>query len=216
VTDLYEVPPERLRAWLERWADAHGGGVRTETRPGRVTFTAADGETVVCEPPFPPMNAERGVVERFELGPLLAHVGRDRVVGVLLVRLGGHAAGVFSGRRLVESKTGVRPVHGRISAGGQSQKRYERRRDAQVDVALDAAADVAAQILVPHVNDLEFVVPGGDRRALATVLEDKRLRLIRRLTTERVLDVPDPRPAVLRGTPDRFLATIVRPSSDAS
>ena len=40
-------------------------------------------------------------------------------------------------------------------------------------------------------------------------LEDPRLRKLSRLTTERVLDVPDPRLAVLRATPDQFRATIL-------
>ena len=56
------------------------------------------------------------------------------------------------------------------------------------------------------------MVLGGDRRALATVLEDPRLRPLKHLmVAERVLDVPDPRLAVLRRTPDAFLATILRP-----
>ncbi len=206
----YEVPPERLERWLARWAEGHGGAIRTEVRPGRVTFTGADGATVACEPPFPPLAARAGVREGFDPAPLLEHVMRERVVGVLLVRLGGYAAGVFAGTRLVDSKVGTRPVHGRHRAGGSSQRRFERRREGQARVALEAAADVAARVLVPHAKDLDALALGGDRRALATVLEDPRLRPLARLASERVLDVPDPRLAVLRGTPDRFRATVVR------
>ena len=39
------------------------------------------------------------------------------------------------------------------------------------------------------------------------MLEDPRLGVLRRLVVEPVLDVPDPRLDVLRGTPDLFLAT---------
>jgi peptide subunit release factor 1 (eRF1) len=131
---------------------------------------------------------------------------------VLLVRLGGHAAGVFAGRRLVDSKVGRRQVHGRHRAGGSSQRRFERRREGQARVALEAAADVAARILLPHRADLEALVLGGDRRALAAVMEDPRLRVLAPLGEERVLDVPDPRLDVLRATPDRFLATVLRPT----
>jgi peptide subunit release factor 1 (eRF1) len=204
----YEVPPERLGRWLERWAEENGPVTRTELRAERVTFVA-EGGAVECDPPFPPLAAT-GAREGFEPGPLLEHVARERVVGVLLVRLGGHAAGVFAGRRLVDSKVGARNVHGRHRAGGSSQRRFERRRGEQARVALEAAADVAARVLLPHRGDLEAVVLGGDRRALAEVLDDVRLRPLRPLVEDRVLDVPDPRLKILRETPDRFRSTIIR------
>jgi peptide subunit release factor 1 (eRF1) len=205
--ERYDLPPERLGRWLERWAEQNAPVDRTELASGRVTF---HGATVVeCEPPFPPLSVT-GRRAGFEPGPLLEHAARDRVVGVLLVRLGGHAAGVFSGRRLVDSKVGTRNVHGRHRAGGSSQRRFERRRGEQARVALEAAADVAARILLPHARDLEAVVLGGDRRALGEVLEDPRLRPLARLAVDRVLDVPDPRLKVLQATPDAFRATVIR------
>jgi len=218
VSERYEVPPERLGRWLERWAEEHAPVERTEVRPERVTFVGAGG-ALECDPPFPPLTGVRplesprlkGSDPGFDPGPLLDHVMRDRVVGVLLVRLGGHAAGVFAGRRLVASKVGSRQVHARHRKGGSSQKRFARRREGQARVALEAAADVAARVLLEHVRDLEAVVLGGDRRALTEVLEDPRLRPLVPLVGERVLEVPDPRLAVLESTPDRFRATILRP-----
>jgi peptide subunit release factor 1 (eRF1) len=209
VSERYEVPPERLGRWLERWAEEHGPVARTEVRAGRVTFAGAD-VSLDCDPPFPPLE-RTGTREGFDPAPLLDHAARDRVVGVLLVRLGGYAAGVFSGRRLVTSKVGRRPVHGRHRAGGSSQQRFARRREGQARVALEAAADAAARVLLEHRRDLDAVVLGGDRRALAEVIEDPRLRPLAPLVVERVLDVPDPRLAVLQATPDRFRATVLRP-----
>ena len=127
-----------------------------------------------CDPPFPPLDG-KGVEG------LLAHVRRERVVGVLLVRLGGHAAGVFSGRRLVDSKVDNRFVKGRHKKGGSSQRRFERRREEQARMALEQAADTAARVLLPHRADLDAVVLGGDRSALREVMGDVRLRPLRAL-----------------------------------
>ena len=101
---------------------------------------------------------------------LAAHAAADRTVGVLLVRLGGYAAGVFSGSppRLVDSKTGSRPVHGRSAAGGWSQQRFARRRENQAATALRAAADAAVEVLGRYGPDrLDAVVLGGDKRSAA-------------------------------------------------
>jgi hypothetical protein len=199
--ERYELPPERLGRWLERWADGHGGVVDTTVTGSVVTLVAGDGAVVECEPPFPPVE-----------GDLLAHVARERVVGVLLVRLGGHAAGVFRGTQLLDSKVGTRPVHGRHRAGGSSSGRFARRRAGQARVALHAAADVAVRVLraPAEAGELDAVVLGGDRSALTTVLEDVRLAAVRRLAVARVLDVGDPRMRVLEATPEAFLATVVR------
>ena len=198
--ERYEIPPERLERWLDRWVERHGEIGDVRSLPERVTLTAADGAVLDCDPPFPPLGA-KGVEG------LLAHVRRERVVGVVLVRLGGHAAGVFSGRRLVDSKVDNRFVKGRHKKGGSSQRRFERRREEQARMALEQAADTAARVLLPHRADLDAVVLGGDRSALREVMGDVRLRPLRALMVEDVLDVPEPRLRVLEATPDAFLAT---------
>jgi hypothetical protein len=211
MAERYELPPARLTRWLDRWAAEHAPVASTEIGEDEVVFVADDGARVVCEPPFPPLPAEaRGSRAGFDPVPLLDHVRRERRVGVLLVRLGGHAAGVFEGERLVDSKVGSRLVHGRHRKGGSSSGRFARRREGQARAALEQAADVAARVLLGR--PLDAVVLGGDRRALDTVLADPRLAALRPLAADRVHDVPDPRLAVLRAMPERFLATIVLPS----
>ncbi len=188
------VPPERLERWLIGFADRHGEVERTSS-PEAVTLRAADGAIAVVEVPFGPL-----------VGDVIQHVARDRRVGVLLVRLGGYAAGVFEGSALVSSKVGSRQVHGRSAAGGQSQQRFARRREGQSRVALAAAADNAVRILVPEVARLDAVVVGGDRSAVDEVLTDRRLSALAPLVQGRLMDVPDPRLVVLRSTPDLFRA----------
>lgn len=189
-----EVPPHRLARWLAGFTERHGP-VQVRPSPEVVVLAAADGAVAECAVPFPPLRDS-----------LVEHVRRERTVGVLLVRLGGYAAGVFVGDVLQESKVGSRPVHGRSAAGGQSQQRFARRREGQARVALAAAADNAVRVLLPQADRLDAVVTGGDRSALASVLADPRLDPLLPLVQQRVLAVPTPRRAVLEATPQAFCA----------
>jgi hypothetical protein len=223
-----DVPPERLVSWMATFAQRHGGvkGSEPVLRDGSViTFTAEDGATAECHPPFPPVPPGKGAPladeERGAAGALAvqaaealaAHAAADRTVGVLLVRLGGYAVGVFTGSppRLVSSKTGSRPVHGRSAAGGWSQHRFARRRENQAAVALRAAADAAAEVFGRYGPDqLDAVVLGGDKRSAAGLRGDSRLEKYLAKATGRFLTVPDPRLAVLRDIPRAFLAIRIR------
>ncbi len=199
-----EVAPERLAGWLTGFEGRHGA-VIWQADPEQVLGTALDGAVAACAVPFPPL-----IVSDAAYGGLLAHALRQRRVGVLLVRLGGYAAGVFDGATLVESKVGSRYVHGRSAAGGQSQQRFARRREGQAKVALGEAADVAVRVLGPAAGGLDAVVLGGDRRAVTTVLQDPRLAPLRSLVTPALLDVGDPRLRVLKDTPRLFRAVRIR------
>ncbi len=169
-TRWIDVGPERLVTWLESFSQRHGGGLVTEPGPAVVRFRAADAAAAECHVPFPPLpdgiaelTAAADTAERISM-----HASAGRTVGVLLVRLGGYAAGVFTGpsAHLAASKVGSRLVHGRSAAGGTSQ--------------------------------------------LAGLRDDPRLRQYFRLAAERFLTVPDPRLAVLRGTPRLFRAIRIR------
>ena len=217
-----EVPPERLVSWTAAFTHRHGGGsVSSDEAGSTVTFTAGDGSAAECHPPFPPLKPfPDGPDPAAAAGLIAAHAVADRRVGVLLVRLGGYAVGVFTGAppRLASSKTGRRPVHGRSAAGGWSQQRFARRRENQAAVALRAAADATAGVFGPYGADgLDAVVLGGDKRAIAGLRGDPRVVPYLDRATDRFLTVPDPRPAVLRDTPSAYLAIRIRltePESD--
>jgi Actinobacteria/chloroflexi VLRF1 release factor len=203
-----DVPPERLVSWFVAFTQRHGEGSVAHDEAGvTVTFTAADGATAECHPPFPPLRWAGGG-DPAEV--IVTHAVADRTVGVLLVRLGGYAVGVFTGSppRLVSSKTGSRPVHGRSAAGGWSQHRFARRRENQAATALRAAADAAAVIFGPY--RLDALVLGGDKRSIAGLRGDTRLASYLGLATDRFLTVPDPRLAVLKEIPRAFLAIRIR------
>ena len=192
------VAPERLQRWLDGFAGRHGHVTRTFDE-AVVRLVAEDGAAAEVEVPFPPLE-----------GGLVEHVLRDRRVGVLLVRLGGCACGVFDGPRLVDSKVTTRQVHGRIAAGGQSQQRFARRREGQVRVLQQASADTAVRVLLPAVASLDAVVVGGERTAVDAVLADRRLDPLRPLVTGRLLDGPDPRQKVLEASYDQLRAVWIR------
>jgi VLRF1 release factor-like protein len=208
-----EVSPERIVGWVESFAQRHGPTV-ARPGPGVVVLRAEDGSGAECHPPFPPLprpgEEPAGPPDWARL--MAAHAAADRTVGVLLVRLGGYAAGVFTGAppRLAASKTGSRLVHGRSAAGGQSQQRFARRREKQAANALEAAADTAVRVLGPYAGRLDAVVLGGDKRAIATVRADTRLRPLLSHVVDRFLTVPDPRLAVLKETPRLFCAIRIR------
>jgi hypothetical protein len=208
-----DVPPARIAKWAENFAARHGP-TAAQAGPAAVMLRAEDGATAECHPPFPPLPQPHGPMDPAAAAALLAsHASASRTVGVLLVRLGGYAAGVFTGSppRLVSSKTGARLVHGRSAAGGWSQQRFARRREKQAAGALAAASDAAAAVLLPCATQLDAVVLGGDKRAVATAAADPRLRpVMDRVVGEVFLTVPDPRLAVLRDTPRLFQAIRVR------
>ncbi len=214
-----DVPPERLLTWIISFTQRHGDATVRWPSPGAdgavVTCTAADGSVAECHVPFPPLlgaglpaSDARAAAEA-----IVAHVTADRTVGVLLVRLGGYAVGVFSGSppRLASSKTGRRLVHGRSAAGGWSQHRFARRRENQAAAAVRAAADAAAAIFAPYgAGGLDMVVLGGDKRSIAGLRDDARLAPYLGRATGRFLTVRDPDLAVLRGIAPAYLAIRIR------
>jgi hypothetical protein len=156
---------------------------------------------VWIEVPFPPWD----LAASRPLTTLQLHLKQPRRIGVLLVRRGGHAAGVFDGAELVSSKVGSSYVQGTTKAGGWSQQRYARRRANQSRQAFADAAEVAVRILLPEAGRLAALICGGDKAAVGAALSDPRLEPLLALRTGPFLPVPDPRLKILQATPDQFL-----------
>src|SRR5215469_11918970 len=93
-----EVAPERIVRWVGTFADRHGP-LTAEPSRAVLILRGADGAVAECHPPFPPMAAPAAWPSSPTLlaGLIAEHAADDRTVGVLLVRLGGYAAGVFAG-----------------------------------------------------------------------------------------------------------------------
>ncbi|MEV1159962.1 acVLRF1 family peptidyl-tRNA hydrolase [Micromonospora chokoriensis] len=184
-----EVDPARVGRWVEGFADRHGTHTTTVREYG-LLLTADDGATAEL---YAPPGAPTGD----DVAGFVAAAVAPRRIGLLLARKGAVAVGVADGVDLVVSKVDSRYVQGRTAAGGWSQQRFARRRDNQAKAAMGDAADLAVRLLLPEVARLTAVVCGGDRRAVDTVLADRRLAPLVPLRAERLLDVPEPRHAVL-------------------
>ncbi|MBV1852308.1 acVLRF1 family peptidyl-tRNA hydrolase [Catellatospora tritici] len=180
-----EVQPRRLRRWLDGFYSRHDGA----TEEG-LKLLAANGDTALLLPP-------PGLPEVADVDTLLAELAVPRRLGLLLARRNAVAVGVADGDELISSKVDTFYVQARTAAGGWSQQRYARRRDNQASAAAQSAADVAARILLPYADSLSALVCGGDRSTIESILTDKRLEPLLPLRHERLLDVPEPRHAVL-------------------
>ncbi len=190
------VPPERLRRWLDGFAERHGP-LTAQLADRTLRLSGADGAAASIDLVWgvPPSGADavEAVIGEFQ---------RPRRVGVLLVRRRAHAVGIFEGPDLVCGRHGSHYVQGRTKAGGWSQQRYARRREHQADRSFAAAADDVERVLLPEASSLEALVLGGDRTALAAVLADPRFEPLRGEALRRgfgVFNVADPNTGVLAG-----------------
>jgi Actinobacteria/chloroflexi VLRF1 release factor len=189
-----EVEPERLAGWFDRFALRHGGISHTVADEDHLVVHAVDGTRAEVDVPFPPLSSRS-------------------VAGLVEHALGGHSVGIAVDGIVEVSTTDSRQVHGRNKAGGWSQQRFARRREGQARVALEAAAAAAVRVLAPEVDSVETVVLGGDRQALDVLRSDRRLAGVFAKAGERVLDVAEPRRAVLDEAAVRARAVeiVVRP-----
>ncbi|WP_037321057.1 acVLRF1 family peptidyl-tRNA hydrolase [Amycolatopsis orientalis] len=201
-----EVAPDRLEGWYARFAVRNDGIRSTEITPDTVTVTADNGVVAVAKVPFGPLPVEAVTVDGLAIAPLVDHALISRRIALLLVRRGGHSVGIARGGVVVQSRTDRHLVQGRSAAGGWSQQRFARRREGQARTALRSAAEDAFEVLVPQLSEVDAVVLGGDRRALETLREDRRLAPLFARAEPRVLDIAEPRRTVLDDAAERAIA----------
>ena len=191
----------------KRLRGLEGTPARTVYAAGSVTIEL-DEAVLTVTPPFGLDHAAEYEVVRAE--PLLEELERDRLVAVVLVRMGGYAVGVLEGERIVASKVGARFVKGRHKKGGSSSNRFRRRRGEQERELVDAAAAEAARVLGPWEGKVDRVALGGDRAAVGRVLDSRaELAWLQQLALERFFDVPEPRLRVLEALPYQLYAARV-------
>jgi hypothetical protein len=197
------VAPERLDRWLTGVAARHGpfSGIRVDGET--VVLMCPDTTTVTLSAPYGWTPAAP------TLTAFTAAATAPRCTGVLLVRRGRWAVGVFAGAELVVSKVDSRQVQGRTAAGGWSQQRFARRRSNQTDAVVTSTVQTTARVLLPRAGQLDALATGGDKGLVAEVLANPRLRALTELRRLGPLDVGEPTKAVLLATPPQFRAVRV-------
>ena len=192
----------------KRFEPLEGTAGRSVYRDGEARFEL-ESEIVTVRPPFG--LEHEGEYALVHVAPLITALAQDRLVGALLVRLGGFAVGVFEGESLVTSKVGSRNVHGRHRKGGSSANRFRRRREEQARELVNAAADTAVRVLSPHLEKLDAAALGGDRLALRKTLAARpELAALEQLALPRSFAVAEPRRDVLeRVIHDVYSAEVV-------
>ena len=179
----------------KRFEPREGEAGHSVYRAGSARFELP-AEIVTVRPPFG--LAHDGEYGFIHVEPLLAALAEDHLVGVLLVRLGGYAVGVFRGEVLLAAKVGRRNVHGRHRAGGSSANRFRRRREEQARALVEEAAQTAVRVLAPYLDQLEAIGLGGDRFAVGKTLAARReLAALEEKALGRFLAVGEPRRHVL-------------------
>ncbi|WP_238007497.1 acVLRF1 family peptidyl-tRNA hydrolase [Dactylosporangium sp. AC04546] len=181
-----EISPERLRGWLDGFYGRHDGA----EEDGLTLTGASNGDTAAVHPP-------PGLEAVTDLDGLLAGLPTPPAIGLLLARKGAAGVAVVDGTTVRLSKVERFHVHGRTAAGGWSQQRYARRRDNQSDAVAGKTADIAARVLLPHADELAALVCGGDRGMVDAVLADRRLAPLAAKRHPHLLEVAEPRLAVL-------------------
>ena len=204
---MLEVAPERLARWVDGFVQRHGPAA-VESSPQSVRLAASDGTLAELEVPWPPWSVPPSGDAGLVAGALARHAARPRTLGLLLVRRGGWAVGTCRGGTLLTHKAGSRYVQSRTAAGGWSQQRFARRRSGQADALVGVVADAARARL--DAGELEGLVVGGDRQLVNAVLADHGLAAVAQLPRSPIMEVTEPRTAVLEEAARRTLAVRVR------
>ena len=128
----------------------------------------------------------------------------------MLVRLGAYAVGVSRGETFVSSKVGTGNIHSRHKKGGSSAHRFERHRDKQIEYFFTRICQRAREHLEPYEKSLGYLVYGGARTTIRDL--NKQCPFLKKLDTPTLpplLDIPEPRQAVLKTALDRIWSSTV-------
>lgn len=157
---------------------------------GGVIFWTGD-KGYLVEPPFPLYTD--GQYCGYEFGPLINLLNKERKIGVISLRLGRFALGIYQGQNLISSKSGGRYVKGRHRAGGSSSARFERIREKQKRELFDKVCNVLTTLFALHWFELDRIFLSGERMTLKAFLRScQELSGLKNVIAERILNIREP------------------------
>ncbi|MGA9047769.1 MAG: Vms1/Ankzf1 family peptidyl-tRNA hydrolase [Dehalococcoidia bacterium] len=158
---------------------------------GAVIFYVS-GKAHVVWPPFPLRMT--GSDRCYDPSNLVAMLKHDWMMGLVLVRLGQYAVGVFKGERLVDGKAGTGLVHARHHKGGSSSQRFARHREKQMETFFTRVEGHARELIEPHLKEIDYVLYGGTRDTLQTMWRQcSFFRSLQGKAVDRLLTVREPK-----------------------
>ena len=190
-SSIYLRPGDTAQSpeWRERLAGLRG--TPEENGCGLVGLRSGD-RVLVIAPPFP--VTETSQHDSWNDGPLWSLLEEERLVGVVLVRLGRYSVAVYRGQELAASKTDSRYVKGKHHAGGTSQLRYMRVREGQMRRLYVKVCETVRAQFEPLAGQLDYVVLGGEKFTLNGFLKVcPRLEEYKSITLKRRLNIRDPK-----------------------
>lgn len=165
------------------------------SKTGAVLFWG-DTEKCMVLPPF--RVGDKLFSSGHDAEPLRSLLQRELMVGLILVRLGAYAIGVFRGEKLLASKVGTGLVHARHRQGGSSERRFARHREKQMEYFFERVCGHVRERVDPCEREMDYVVYGGERHTLLAFR--KQCEYLSRFddrTLDRLLNVREPKQASL-------------------
>ena len=164
----FELQDPQQRRWLDEVRILAADRIVT-SQTGSVVFWS-DLTKLTVIPPIP-LN-QNSHVAQLDTGPLRRLFRKEYTVGVVLLRLGRYSVGVFKGDRLLTSKTDTRYVKGRHSAGGTSQRRFQRIREKQIHEIFIKTCLIVSERFKPFEDAIDYIFFGGERHTLINFLKE--------------------------------------------
>ncbi len=182
--------------WITEIREVMKGDVRVKNH-GLIVIWSDPVKLLINTPKFFSEKISEGC---FELHSIKEIFKRQLTIGVVLLRLGYYAVGIFRGDELVVSKSGSRYVHGRHKKGGSSQARFQRIRNKQAFEIYKKTCEVTRGQFVPYERYIDHIFLGGESHVLGDFIDVcTYLHKHKRIVADKILEIRRPGQKALEG-----------------